>query len=87
MTAILGLGWTAWSWLRSSRIAQIALLIGVALLMLWLYGRGKKAEGAREAINAARDRAMERMERNREVHREIRDLPLSERARRLRELS
>ena len=87
MSAILGLVWTGWSAIRSSRIAQIALVVGLALLMLWLYGRGKKAEGAREAISAARDRAMERMQRNREVHREIRDLPLSDRARRLRELS
>ncbi len=86
MSTLLGLAWTAWSWVRSSRAAQIAMLIGGVLLAIFLYGRGKKREGAAEAVREAEARAVERMKRGREVHREIRRLPLSERARRLREL-
>lgn len=86
IATILGLAWTAWSWVRSSRAAQIAVLIGGVLLAIFLYGRGKKKEGAREAVREAERAAVDRMERGREVHREIECLPLSKRAERLREL-
>lgn len=86
MTFAFGLAATAWSWVRSSRVAQIALLVGAVLVAILLYGRGKRKEGAAEAVREAEARAMQRMKRSRAVHREIRRLPLSERARRLREL-
>lgn len=86
MTAALGLAATAWSWVRSSRAAQIALLIVAVLIAIALYGRGKKREGAAEAVRKATEAAVKRMEKHRENHSKIRRLPLGERARRLREL-
>jgi len=83
---IPGLLLTAWSWLRSSRVAQIGVMVGLALLAIFVYGRMQRGRGKREAYAKSVEKAYKRLEENREIHREIRDLPLAERAQRLRDL-
>ena len=82
----LGLLTTGWSLVRSSRILQYALIAGAVVLGILLYGRGKKKQGAAQAIAHAIEKVVKRMERSREIHAEIRRLPLTDRARRLRDL-
>ena len=82
----LGLLTTGWSLVRSSKILQYALIAGAVVLGILLYGRGKKKQGAAHAIAHAIEKVVKRMERSREIHAEIRRLPLSDRARRLRDL-
>lgn len=84
---LLGLAGTAWSAVRSSRVVQYALIaLAVLGAILWLRASARRA-GREQAVAEAMQGVIERMERNRETHREIKRLPLSERARRLRELS
>ena len=83
---IFGVLTTAWSVLRSSRIAQGALVIGAVLLAILFYGRSKHKQGAADAMAKAVAAVAKRMERSREINAEISQLPLSDRARRLREL-
>ncbi len=82
----LGILFTGWSWFRSSRIAQYALAAGALLLIVYLWGRSKRNEGHAEAVALAIAGVAERMEHRREIHREIRTLPLADRADRLRQL-
>ena len=82
----IGLATTAWSAVRSSRVLQYALIAGAILLAILIYGRGKKKQGAAEAVARATERVVKRMERNREIHRNIQGWPLNHRARKLREL-
>lgn len=86
MSALIGLFWTGVSWIRSSRIAQYALIAAAVAVAVFLYGRSKKKQGAAEALARAAEAALQRMEKNREIHREIQRLPLGERADRLRAL-
>jgi Na+/H+ antiporter NhaC len=82
----LGLATTGWSAVRSSRVAQYALIAAAILLAILIYGRGKKKQGAAEAVARATVGVVKRMERNREIHRHIQSWPLDRRARKLREL-
>ncbi len=82
----LGLLTTGWSAVRSSRLLQYALIAGAGLLAILLYGRGKKKQRAAEAVSRATEKVVQRMERNREIHRSIQSYPLELRARRLRDL-
>ncbi len=82
----LGLATTGWSLVRSSRLLQYALIAGAILLAILIYGRGKKQQGAAEAVARATAKVVQRMERNREIHRSIQSYPLELRARRLRDL-
>ncbi len=82
----LGLATTGWSAVRSSRLLQYALIAGAILLAILIYGRSKKKQGAAEAVARATKLVVKRMERNREIHSEVRRLPLSDRARKLRDL-
>lgn len=86
MLPFLGLAVTGWSWVRSSKIAQYALIGGVVVLAILIYGRSKKKQGAAEAMARATKAVVERMERRREIHRDIQGWPLELRARKLREL-
>ena len=56
------------------------------LVVSLTYGGGKKKQGAAEVVARATELMVKRMERNREIHSKIRRLPLSDRARRLRDL-
>jgi len=83
---ILGLLTTGWSLVRSSRLLQYGLMAAAAVVFIMLYSRSLKRQGAAEAMAKAVEKVVVRMERNREVHQEIKRLPLSDRARRLRDL-
>lgn len=82
----LGLAATGWSAVRSSRALQYALIAAAVLIAILLYGRSKKQQGAAEVIAKATAKVVERMEKNREIHRSIKSWPLEYRARKLREL-
>ena len=82
----LGLLTTGWSLVRSSMILQYALIAGAGVLAILLYGRGKKKQGAAEVVARATAKMVQRMERNREIHRSIQSYPLELRARRRRKL-
>ncbi len=84
---MLGIVFTLWSTIRSSRIAQGILLIGIVLGVIFFYGFMKEKKGFAKAMTLSIKAANKRMERNREIHREIKQLPLSVRADRLRELN
>ena len=83
---MIGLLFTGWSFLRSNRIAQYALVALVVVIAILAYGRSKRKQGLAEAAAKAAERVIANMEKKREIHREIVSLPLSERARRLRDL-
>ena len=82
----LGILTPGWSAVRSSRLLQYALIAGAVVLAILFYGRGKKKQGAAEAVARATAKVVQRMERNREIHRSIQSYPLELRARRLRDL-
>ena len=81
-----GLATTAWSAVRSSRLLQYALIAGAILLAILVYGGSKKRQGMAEAVARATELVVKRMERSREIHRNIQGWPLGHRARKLREL-
>ena len=82
----LGILTTGWSLVRSSRLLQYALIAGAVVLAILVYGKSKEKQGAVKAIARATERVVQRMERNREIHRSIQSYPLELRARRLRAL-
>lgn len=84
---IPGLILTAWSWLRSSRMAMYAAIAAALLTGILLWRRGLLKEGAAQAVARAAAAAAKRMERNREIHRDIQTWPLDKRAKRLRKLN
>ena len=83
---MIGIALTIFSAVRSSRIAQFALIALVVVGAILLYGRSKRKQGVAEAVARAAAAVTKRMERNRIIHAEIKRLPLSERAERLRKL-
>jgi type II secretory pathway pseudopilin PulG len=62
------------------------LLAAAAAFAFFMFVRSQRRQGAAEAIMKAAAAAADRMERSREIHAEIKRLPLSDRAGRLRQL-
>lgn len=83
----IGLLITAWSWLRSSKIAMYVVLAGILIAAVLLWRRGLIKEGEGRALQRAAEAAAKRMERNREIHRDLQTWPLDKRAERLRKLN
>ena len=85
---MIGLAWTLFSAVRSNKYLMYglaaAVFIAVALLALRNFGNRREKEGAIKVAAAAATRVIENMERSREIHSEIKRLPLSERAARMR---
>ena len=88
-TGIAGLGWTAFSMVRSNKYLMYGLAAAAFVVVLLVvkarYDKGLKRQGAQQAATAAAAAIIATMEKNRELHAEIRRLPLSERAARLRQ--
>lgn len=91
MGGAIGLALTVWNTVKASKWATYALIaaIAVGMFLLWLARRdsAKYNAGFAKAVNKAAEAALARQARAREIDHEIRKLPLTERARRLRELS
>jgi hypothetical protein len=83
---IMGLLTTGWSIVRGSKLLQYGLMAAALVAVFLLYSAGQRRAGAAEAVAKAAQRAVKRMERSREIHNEIARLPLTDRARRLRDL-
>jgi S-adenosylmethionine synthetase len=62
-----------------------AAFIAVALLALSRFGARREKEGAMKVAAAAASAVIKNMERYREIHSEVKQLPLSDRAARLRQ--
>lgn len=83
---MIGLAFTAWSFVRSSRLVQYALIGLTVVAAILFYGRSKRKQGAAEVAAKSVEVLLKKMEKKREIHSEISRLPLSERAARLRKL-
>jgi len=85
---VIGLAWTLFSAVRSSKMLMYGLaalaFAGVALLALSRFGARREKEGAMKVAAAAAGAVIQNMERYREIHAEVKRLPLSDRAARLR---
>jgi len=85
---MIGLAWTLFSAVRSSKVLMYGLaalaFAGVALLALSRFGARREKEGAMKVAAAAAGAVIKNMERYREIHSEVKRLPLSDRAARLR---
>lgn len=85
---ITGLVMTAFSFIRSSKIAMYGMVIGAVviglLLALTSYGARREAGGATKVVTAMTKKVIENNKLARKKHAEIKRLPMSERAARLR---
>jgi hypothetical protein len=84
---LFGVALTWWSAVRSSKWAMYATVVAVAVLAVWYYLAARDKRVAAEVIARGVKAATKRMERNREIHRDIQTWPLDKRAQRLRDLS
>ena len=84
---MIGFVLTAWSAVRSSRLLQYALIAVVMAGLVFWYLTARDKRVVAEVMARATAAIVKRMERNREIHREIKRLPLGERANRLRKLN
>jgi type II secretory pathway pseudopilin PulG len=86
---ILGFIWTIFSAIRSNKYLMYglaaAVFIAVLLISLSRYGKRREKEGAARVATEAARAIIDQMEVYRAKHAEIKRLPLSDRARRLRE--
>ena len=83
-----GMLFTAFSAVRSNKYLMYALAIGVFILvLLWSlrsFGNRREKEGAMKVAAAAAKTVIKNMETYREIDAEIKHMPLSQRAARLR---
>ena len=82
----LGLFGTVKTAIMGSRVLQYALMAAVAVAMVFYYLHKRDARVVAEVMARANAAVAKRVERSREIRRDIKRLPLSERAERLRKL-
>lgn len=85
---MLGVLFTAYSAIRSNKYLMYALaavvFLGALFLALNRFGNQREKEGAMKIASVAAKAVIKNMEKSREIHAEIKRLPLSARAAKLR---
>jgi len=84
----MGLIFTLLSFVKSSKIVMYGMIavvvVGGIMIAISRYGKSREAGGVIKVVTKMAEKIIENNERSREIHAEIKRLPMSERAARLR---